>query len=574
MKVKAFRIRDFKKISIVDATIDHLGSVVQVTGPNGAGKSSVIDGIIATIGGEKLSPTHPIRRGSNSASASITLGEYEVTRTWKTEERDGDVEILSTLTVRGADGRTISRRPQQILNELVGKLSFDPVAFYAMDAKQQAEQFRAVTGLDFTELDKRRKDIFEKRTDVNKLLKAAEARRDAIAFDPNVASERVSTLKLIELINNAKDRNRDNANQRERLRTLRADYDTAKKEVERLEYELANARKKFAQIEADGRSQNTICKALEEQSTDLLEAQLSNAETINAAIDAQTSRRTIDEECKRYEKEAANFSEIIAKIDGEKNFKLATANLPIPDLGISGEGVNYKGVPLDQASQVERLRVSLAMAAALNPQLRTLFVRDTPMITKASLAIITTWAETNDYQIIMERAIDDPATDGVGLVIEEGSLVSIRDNDGNLASLYPSLDASSKTPKKRTSVRMGDPSPPVVPATPAPTTTQPDVDPFDDTSSPIMTPEAPQARPASIVISSRISQHNGPRGRSRSGDIYYEMITSEMPDIDLAGEEQQKLGYHPAGYGFHSFACNKRLDGTFIATWKSSDNCE
>jgi hypothetical protein len=151
------------------------------------------------LGGVSLVPSEPIRRGETEAKIEIDLGDFIVTRKFKREKlEDATVgrtaiygDTRSTLLVRTKEGLSYPS-PQAVLDKLLGKLSFDPLAFARSTPKEQARVLRTLVGIDTTELDTKRKAAFDRRTVKNRVLTAAKLAFDALPKYPNVPDEPVS----------------------------------------------------------------------------------------------------------------------------------------------------------------------------------------------------------------------------------------------------------------------------------------------------------------------------------------------------------------------------------------------
>jgi hypothetical protein len=91
--------------------------------------------------------------------------------------------------------------------------------------------------------------------------------------------------------------------------------------------------------------------------------------------------------------------------------------MPVEGLGFDTDGVTFNGIPLAQVSAAERLRVSVAMAMSLNPTVRVIRITDGSLLDSDNMAIIADLADTNDFQVWIER-VDE--TGDVGIVIEDG----------------------------------------------------------------------------------------------------------------------------------------------------------
>ena len=105
-----------------------------------------------------------------------------------------------------------------------------------------------------------------------------------------------------------------------------------------------------------------------------------------------------------------------------KRDALANAKFPVDGLSFTENAILYKGLPLDQPGQAERIRISCAIAAALNSKLRVILIRDGNDLDDDGLAAVYEFAEINDMQIWLE--VVGTSADGVGVVLEAGEVVA------------------------------------------------------------------------------------------------------------------------------------------------------
>ena len=101
---------------------------------------------------------------------------------------------------------------------------------------------------------------------------------------------------------------------------------------------------------------------------------------------------------------------------------LAKASFPLPGLGFGINGVTYNGLPLEQASAAEQLRVSMSMAIASNPKLRVIRITDGSLLDSNSMAVIEEMCKAEDFQVWIEQVEE---TGKVGIFIEEGRVAAI-----------------------------------------------------------------------------------------------------------------------------------------------------
>jgi hypothetical protein len=83
--------------------------------------------------------------------------------------------------------------------------------------------------------------------------------------------------------------------------------------------------------------------------------------------------------------------------------------------------VNYNGLPFEQGSDAEQLRVSISIAMASNPKLRVIRIRDGSLLDENGLKLVAELAHEKDYQIWIERV---DTTGSIGIVMEDGEVTA------------------------------------------------------------------------------------------------------------------------------------------------------
>ena len=90
-------------------------------------------------------------------------------------------------------------------------------------------------------------------------------------------------------------------------------------------------------------------------------------------------------------------------------------------------GVTFNGLPFEQASSAEQLRVSVAMALGLAPArpdaIKVLLVRDASLLDDNSLKLITDMTEAAGGQCWLERVSNTDEEEQ--LIISEGGTVMV-----------------------------------------------------------------------------------------------------------------------------------------------------
>lgn len=413
---------NYKRLVAVDITPD--GNIVTLSGRNAQGKSSVLDAIFAALaGGEASRATkQPIRDGQDVAVVRLDLGDYIVTRRWT----DDDAGSLTVETPPTADGRKQKySSPQKLLDELVGKRAFDPLAFTRMSPAEQVATLVATVELPFdpAELDRERAGVFDQRTEINRAVKQLEGQLAGLPKPVDGTPEvEVSAADVIREFDLAREHNTALDLKMRNLEILQGDAERAGFRVEQLEEELKQARESAAA--ADDRYAAAAAEfklAPERIDTAEISERLQKVEQTNVAVRAGQEHRRVAAQLAAKREEATQFTLALQAIDKRKSDALSAVKFPIDGLSFDESGVLYKGIPFSQASAAEQLRVSAALAMATNPQLRILQVRDGSLLDSDSMQVLTELAEQNEFQVWVE-VVDESGQ--VGIVIEDGRVRS------------------------------------------------------------------------------------------------------------------------------------------------------
>lgn len=425
---------NLKKLRAVSITPD--GNVVQITGPNASGKSSTLDSIYFALAGAGAIQSAPIRNGEQSATIKIDLGnegatELVVTRRF---ERRDDGDFTTSVRVTDADGAQLGK-PQKILNRLAGPggIAFDPFVFARSEPKDQFNALRRfVPGADFDKIDGLNKSDFDKRTGINREATQKRAQAAAIEIPEAMPKERIDETAIVDEIaavgeHNALIERRKDGREKvsSEAKAAREAAEFQRKEAARLRAEADDADSVAAGLDAKAADLEAKLAAAEPlpASKDAAEvrARLDEAKRTNAAIERARTRETLLAEAVDLEQQSEALTAKITARNEEKVAAIAAAKMPVDGLGFGDGFVTFNGVPFDQASDAEKLRVSIAIAMAANPRLKVILVRDGSLLDRKSMALLGQMAEANGCQVWIE-AVDDSGE--VGVVMEDGNVVS------------------------------------------------------------------------------------------------------------------------------------------------------
>ena len=418
-RIVRLQAQNVKKLRAVDITPKPGAPLVIVAGNNGEGKTSVLDSIMWALGGADAVPKDPIRHGQTKAFARVDLGEFTATRTISAKGQ--------TIEVRRKNGAKIDQ-PQTILNDLLGRLTFDPLEFSRMKPAQRLETLLSLVNLtiDLNDIAAKRKTTFDKRTTINQRKRDLTGElRELPEPDASLPDKPIEIADL--LADKRAIQQRIDSNER-----IRRDFEVAIQETEQrkaavaeLRRQLAEAEKQQAFLEDRIATMRPGVENLERPDMTDIDAHIAVAHTTNMRI-----QRAADYHVKvvRLREVAAQHDELSAEIerlDTVKENALASATFPVEGLSFAEGDVSFNGIFFDQLSSAEQLRVSLAMAMAMNPKLRVVRITDGSLLDETSLGIVREMAQAKDYQVWIE-CVGNRADATV--LIEDGEVVGHESN--------------------------------------------------------------------------------------------------------------------------------------------------
>ena len=405
-KIISLTAENVKCLKAIQITPSGDGLVV-VGGNNGQGKSSILDSIAMIVGGQSEAPEVPVRRGESKAVIVADLGDIVVRRTYTAGG-------TTSLTITNKADGSVKKSPQGILDALTGKLSFDPLQFTLLDPKKQRDTL-----------------AFSARTLKNGEVKSFESRLAGQPPVPDAPAAEVDTAELLAELNQRNAHNQAKAKlgsavneANNQVEQLHKDYGRLHKQIEALKVELEGtliAEDQWKQQMAIRR------KAFEDhvaQDVTELSAQIAGASDANKKVQAAKARKETEAHLTRVRKESAELTNAIEAIDAQKLAAIAAAKFPVPGVSFDETGVLLSGLPFAQASAAQKMRVSVAIAAALNPKLRVMLVKDGSLLDEKSLALLAQLAKEMDLQVWVERVGHGAEC---SVIIEDGSVSEVRE---------------------------------------------------------------------------------------------------------------------------------------------------
>ena len=399
MKIIKLTSENIKRLQAVEITPD--GSLVVIGGKNAQGKTSVLDSIEYALAGTSSIPSKPIRKGEKKARVVVELDSIIVTRTFG--------ESGSKLVVSDKEGFTKSS-PQALLDSLVGKLSFDPLAFISMKPDEQLKITKELAGVDFSKLDEEVKKIYDDRTETNREIKGLQALVMVAQKYEDVPEEEVSITNLFTKQEEIIKYNKENERKRYEMKSVVHEVETSEKNIEVLKEEIRKLRQRWDEaVKENEELKKTLSLVITEVDTlcdkeDTISTQISQAEEINQKIRSNNKRNELLFDLELRQQKVEKITKRLEEIEDEKLNLISSSKLPIIGFTFDSSTLYYNDIPFtDQSSSAEQLRVSVAMGFAMNPKLKILLIRDGSLLDEDNLKMIAEMAEKEGGQLWLER---------------------------------------------------------------------------------------------------------------------------------------------------------------------------
>ena len=462
VRVTRLVAENIKRIHAIDITPPEGENVIVIGGENAAGKSSTIDCISYALGGMALCPKKPIRDGEDHASIGVTISK-KVNKTWKPWLIVTRTFTLtnSYLKVTNSEGWE-PNSPQDVLDELVGILTFDPLAFVNQKPPKQLETLKMLTGVDTSKLEEQRAAKYAERTTVNKEAVALKAVFEEMTFHDDAPVLMVSVSDLMDELSSRQNVNATNEGKRSEQKNLALTVDSILRDVDTLESNVAKAEKLLADkqraLDAATKKRNAGALAIDDlvdQDEDEIRVKISGAQGLNAKISENADyENQIEFLSAATEKSAALTAEIKALVQ-KKTDAVKKAKFPVAGLGFGDAGVTFNEIPFEQCSQAEMWRVSVGMGLALattddcpdenRPMLPIMLIHDGSLLDDKNMELMYALAKEYDAHIWIERVGNGPEVsiliDG-GYVVGEKEMLALRAEELSPAEEEKEAEAS------------------------------------------------------------------------------------------------------------------------------------
>ena len=393
---------------------------VILEGENGAGKTATLNCLLMPLTGEKV--VDPVREGKRKGMITIDMGDYVVKQ--NVTNGGSDLKVYGP----GGKGKPLGS-PRALLDTIVGKLGFDPGEFALMKPTAQRSILMELAGLDFTEHDSVRTEVYDNRTQTNRDLKATLAQLDDMEAPGNsVPAKEISIAGALNSLDALKRQESDHAvwatkvsGREDLLRDSEAELADLERRVKASKELNKNTKAEIDLLTKE--EPPTVDPAELEDAQNIIE----NAEEMNKAFRDAQAYNAKDSEARDLENRSEQMTREIEQLDKLKVTQISEADYPIDGLTVDDDQVLFHGRPLRTMSSGERIRVSVAIGMAMNPKLRVIIVKDGSLLDKAGMQAIIEMASKHDYQIWVERVSTGEKSEGPCIIFEAGEIKEVRE---------------------------------------------------------------------------------------------------------------------------------------------------
>jgi len=416
-RIRRLYVENFKRIKIVE--VIPKTDVVEIAGENAVGKSSILDSIKCVLGGAGEEPINPIRDGEESSKIILETDEFTATKNFVKKSGKSYLKLAANT----------GKSPQAYLDSKINKISFDPVEFSRKDDKEKEELLRRITGLDTKALETEKARLYELRKTVGREVERLKVFKNELG-EPRygLPDEEISSSELLTKIDAINNKNVSRNQLLSRLRTYKNDVSMLEErisqkwnEIQNLQAQHSNLIKSKAALIETINDLDSEVNGIVVEDTTALRGELMSLEETNKLIRKNQQiaivRNQYDDKAAEYN----DYTQQIHDIDTSIQELIHSTEFPIEGLSVDENGIVFNGQPISQASQAEQIKIGLAIAESLNPELQIVLIKDGSLLDKTSMKIIRDFAKQKDCQIWVERVEPDSED---AIIIEDGGIVN------------------------------------------------------------------------------------------------------------------------------------------------------
>ena len=414
IKINRLEIENVKRVKAVRIEFTENGLTV-IGGKNKQGKTSVLDAIAWALGGEKHRPSDAQRDGSViPPNLNIVLSNGFVV------ERRGKNSDLKVIDPNGKKGG------QQLLNEFVEQLALDLPKFMQSSSKEKANTLLQIIGVGdkLYELEKQEQEEYNRRKAIGQIADQKQKFAKEMTYHPDAPKELISAGDLIKQQQNILAKNGENQRKRSQVFFYQDSLQLAKQQavdmenkLKEIQEKLIQAQEKLVQAQEDLEIAQKSTLDLHDESTEELENNINNIETINIKVRANLDKDKAEQDALEYSNQYNALTAQVESVRKEKTDLLTNADLPLHGLSVVDGELTYNGKRWDGMSGSEQLQVSVAIVRKLNPNCGFVLMDKLEQMDMDTLNEFGQWLEAEGLQAIATRV---STGEECSIIIEDG----------------------------------------------------------------------------------------------------------------------------------------------------------
>ena len=400
IKINKLEIENVKRVKAVKIEFTANGLTV-IGGKNNQGKTSVLDAIAWVLGGNSYKPSDAQRTGS-----VIPPNLHMVMSNGLVVERKGKNSDLKVIDPNGQKGG------QKLLDEFVGQLALDLPKFMQATSKEKANTLLQIIGVGdkLYELGKQEQETYNKRKTIGQIKDQKSKFAKEMTYHPDAPKEPISAGDLIKQQQEILARNGANQSKRQRLREISTT-------VNNLSNQMAELQRRLDAALADQEVASKPALDLHDESTEELENNITNIESINIKVRANLDKDKAEQDALEYSNQYATLTTQVEGIRKEKVDLLTNTDLPLPNLSVVDGELTYNGRKWDGMSGSDQLKVSVAIVRKLNPNCGFVLMDKLEQMDMDTLNEFGKWLEAEGLQAIATRV---STGEECSIIIEDG----------------------------------------------------------------------------------------------------------------------------------------------------------
>ena len=315
------------------------------------------------------------------------------------------------MKIIGKDG---GKYGQGHLDTYLGDFTFDPLAFVSMKPADQVGIIKEMIDPGLLDEINETEGELAKLTE-DRLFAGREVKRAGIPEKPEPA-EHVDVSALSADLQEIMDFNAEQDRLSQTRENIRTKGRAKEAEIKETEERLARLREELSRLKSEFTStpEPQVLKSTEE-----IKARISEAEKINRQASAWDVYLREAEKYEKLRDRHQALDDEVKELQRKIKALIDSSTIPIQGVQFTSEGIFLKGIPFEQLSSAEQLKISSEIGMAKNPEFRVMFIKNGSLLDDDSYRFLKTLAMEQGYQLWVER-VGEGSPDAI--LIEAGEV--------------------------------------------------------------------------------------------------------------------------------------------------------